>query len=813
MLTKKSLVWRSGVCSGLVALVTSSPGFCGPPGTDASGVSDVATIMKISPPVLIARPVAQPVKIDGELSEAAWESAVPVGSFTLVLDTSMSTQYPTTVRSLWDDDNLYLSMVCNEPNVDRLVTLAEKRDEGSGSDDRVEILIDPNAPGGEYYEFILTGGNVQSDARCKALANKVVVYTPSGPLDALKPYHESEPEWNAKWSSAVAKGAEQWTAEIAIPFRDLGIDPADQRVLRVNFGRIRVTYSPSRWRGRQLNVKPEHSAWAIPKGDFHTPALFGFLGLADADGKAPPIPKELEVAVPGLPGLPGVPNDDVPPKRLRFTVHTDRPGREFTRFWDSVNASWLPPEFLDLTYAKGYMRQIRCGGGPRSRRSRTRPTSRPTTGPGARSRSRPRWRRGDTLETVKAHNIRAVVTLRGRPAGIRYRSIRNARWGRVTGPPESDEDYKIIYEAYREYFQELYDRHGKEFFDSLRFEFWNEPDGSNRFFAGTVDDYCKWYDWVAKALKDVSPTGKIGGPAVTGGGFDFTKAFLDHCRDGANAATGGKGAPLDFVSFHVYGWRWQLAPMASYDPVYTLVRFWKIMHDAGFGGIETHVTEWGVEPTGNASGPYFWFRKTHYAPVWMAKLVKDFDDAKKTYAHMNGRIDGLSICLAGMMTRRSPFAGNRTLFVDNWVPKPYYNGYVLLNELGEKRLEADGPEQDRVGCLPTRRSDGSLAILVYHFKEYARTSPPAETITVELVGIPLEGKKIAQMRVDENTSNSYTAWVKMGSPDEITDEIAEKLKAAAKVHKLPVTTADGLAELTMPVNSVAVVLVENRQED
>lgn len=791
----------------------------------------VQTVMKVSPPTLVAAPADGEIKIDGDLSEAAWQSATPVGSFTLVLDTSMATRYPTTVRALWDQENLYLAMVCDEPNIKGLVTLVKQRDEPGWSDDRLSIMIDPTGAGSDYYAFGLTAGNVQFDARCKPALQKVVVYTPSGPLETFRNYPDADSQWNAEWPSAVAKSADQWTAEIAIPWASLGIEPDRQKLFRANFGRVRVTYEPSRWRRgrRRLNTKPEESIWSPPKGEVHTPALFGFLALAGADGRTPEVPSELEVAVPGLPGMPGVPSKDDPPKQIRFTVHPDGPTKPLTRFWDSLNTRALTyPGFSDRTYGKGYMRQARFSGGPRRRRRpRSRPTSAPATRPARAlagaptsaptsqpaAHSRPAYdpnRRFRTLDAAKEHNIFSVVTLRSRPEGVKYKTTRNARWGRVQGPPESDDDYKIIYKAYREYFQELYDRYGQEFFDSLRFEFWNEPDGSERFFAGTVQDYCNWYDWVAKALKDVSPTGKIGGPAVTGGGFDFTKAFLDHCRDGDNAATGGKGAPLDFVTFHTYGWRWQLAPMASYDTVNTIARFWHIIADAGFAGIETHITEWGVEPTGNASGPYFWFRKTHYAPVWMAKLVKDIEDARETYADIKPRVDGLSLCIAGLMTRRSPFAGNRTLFVQKWVPKPYYNGYVLLNELGDQRLKVTGPEGGRIGCLATTRPDGSLAVLVFHFKEYARTSPPEEDITVTLAGLPLAGKAVSQMRVDENTSNSYTAWVKMGSPAELTDELAEKLTAAAKVHKLPLTPKGGLVELTMPVNSVAVVLVESR---
>ena len=825
MLSKSIII--CGVCGSLALAALSAVG-CG---ASAAGVSEFpkgATIMRLPAVALVARRTTGPIEIDGDLSEADWQAAGKASGFTLVLDSSMETQYPTDVRALYDENNLYLSFRCDEPNVERLFLSARTRDEDLAYDDSVEALIDPVGDGGHHYQFMLTAGNVQGDAKCRLDAVPNTVHTPRGPVETYRGYPDVDPSWDATWSSAVAKGSAEWRAEIAIPFKELGVDPANRRLLRANFTRHRVTATGRRGRAA---IRPEDSVWAKPKGEVHTAALFGFLSLADADGKSPVTPKKLEAAVPGLPGLPGVPEADTPPKLVRFEIDPAGASQPLTRFWDSLNLSYLQGEFFDATYAKGYFRQIRGSGGWPRRRRFGRPESRPATEPattrpgvptgGSQGADRPRRpggfggrrafdpdRRWRTLDTIKEHGILAVVTLRSRPEGIVYKSIQNPRWGRVAGPPEKEEDYKLIYDAYRKYFQELYGRYGREFFDSLRFEFWNEPDGSDRFFAGTVDDYCKWYDWIAKALKDVSPTGKIGGPAVTGGGFEFTKAFLDHCREGDNPATGGKGAPVDFITFHTYGWRWQLSPMASCDTTNTVARFWHIINDAGFGGTETHVTEWGVEPTGSASGPYFWFRKSHYAPVWTAKLVKDLDDARKTYAHLKPRVDGLSLCIAGLMTRRAPFAGNRTLFVENWVPKPYYNGYVLLNELGPKRLPVSGPDAGRVQCMATRRADGSLAVLVFHFKEYARTSPTEEDITVELAGLPLDGKTVSQMRVDEKTSNSYTAWLAMGSPDEITDEAAVKLKAAAAVHKTPLRPEGGLVKLNMPVNSVAIVLVE-----
>ena len=46
-------------------------------------------------------------------------------------------------------------------------------------------------------------------------------------------------------------------------------------------------------------------------------------------------------------------------------------------------------------------------------------------------------------------------------------------------------------------------------------------------------------------------------PTSTGPGWnkaaDFLKAFLQHCLDGTNYATGKIGAPLDYITFHAKG--------------------------------------------------------------------------------------------------------------------------------------------------------------------------------------------------------------------------------------------------------------------
>lgn len=80
---------------------------------------------------------------------------------------------------------------------------------------------------------------------------------------------------------------------------------------------------------------------------------------------------------------------------------------------------------------------------------------------------------------------------------------------------------------------------------------WNEPNIG--YWQGTQEEFLKTYDYAADGLKKALPTARIGGCDITGGGSKFLHAFIEHCLQGINYATGQKGSPLDMVLFHAKG--------------------------------------------------------------------------------------------------------------------------------------------------------------------------------------------------------------------------------------------------------------------
>src|SRR5215831_6885385 len=98
-------------------------------------------------------------------------------------------------------------------------------------------------------------------------------------------------------------------------------------------------------------------------------------------------------------------------------------------------------------------------------------------------------------------------------------------------------------------------RYGRNEVEKWYWELWNEPNIG--YWGGTVQEYCKLYDYTADAVKRALPTATMGGPDVTGpagsGAAAFLKTFIKHCTEDTNYVTGKIGSPLDFISFHAKG--------------------------------------------------------------------------------------------------------------------------------------------------------------------------------------------------------------------------------------------------------------------
>jgi hypothetical protein len=164
-----------------------------------------------------ARPLPEgvpPPKLDGDLSDAAWKTAGVADAFRRNEQRRELSKWRTTVRVAHDAERLYLAFECLEEDTGKLrAECAIRNSDGIFKDDVVEFAIQPG--GGASVEFAANP------------ANTVRFRGRTGEGTGI--------------ASAVAKGQGRWVVEVAVPFRDFGLEGVPRNTTwRGNFSRRRV---------------------------------------------------------------------------------------------------------------------------------------------------------------------------------------------------------------------------------------------------------------------------------------------------------------------------------------------------------------------------------------------------------------------------------------------------------------------------------------------------------------------------------------------------------------------------------------------
>jgi xylan 1,4-beta-xylosidase len=78
-----------------------------------------------------------------------------------------------------------------------------------------------------------------------------------------------------------------------------------------------------------------------------------------------------------------------------------------------------------------------------------------------------------------------------------------------------------------------------------------------------------------------------------------------------------------------------------------------------------------------------------------------------------------------------------------------------------------------------------LALLVWHYHDDDVPGPPAE-VDLMVTGLPAQAgaAHLEHFRIDEDHSNAFTAWKRLGSPQEPTPEQYAQLQQAAQLAVL-----------------------------
>jgi len=385
------------------------------------------------------------------------------------------------------------------------------------------------------------------------------------------------------------------------------------------------------------------------------------------------------------------------------------------------------------------------------------------------------------------NHVRPFVELSFMPRKLASADTRQAFWYKpIVAPPNDYDRWAAMISAFAKH---LVDRYGVDEVSQWYFEVWNEPNID--FWAGNPKEatYYHLYDATAVALKSVNPHLRIGGPATAQAAW--ADRFIRHVAD--------NNIPIDFVSTHVYGNDTAHDVFGTEGPVpmdQLVCRAVDKVHQQ-------------IRASAKPDLPLIW---SEFNAVY-DNQTKVTDSAfmgpwlGDTIRRCDGLVDMMSYWTFSDVFEeqgvvRKPFYGGFGLLAEGGIPKPSFNAFKLLHQLGEQRIEVQSDSM-----LVTKRADGSFAIALWNF---SLPDDPGRTRNITIHLQNLKGThRVRVSEVDPDHGSPLPAYHAMGDPVSPTSAQYAELKKAAQLPALRVEKmSNGRIELTLPPKSLFLVEIQ-----
>lgn len=454
----------------------------------------------------------------------------------------------------------------------------------------------------------------------------------------------------------------------------------------------------------------------------------------------------------------------------------------------------------------------------------------------ANGRARYDWTIVDRIfETYLERGMKPLVeigfmpeALSRKPQPYRHQWAPGNPYGEVfTGWAQPPVDYDKWRELVYQWGRHAIEKFGRAEVESWWWEVWNEPDIG--YWQGTPGDYFKLYDYAADGLKRALPTARIGGPHSTGPNGEraqsFLRDFLEHCARGRNDATGKTGTPLDYVGFHAKG-----APrvtdaghvrMGIANQLTAIANGFAIVAASAFPRLPIVIGE--SDPEGCAACPARAYPQnayrngTMYSSYAAEQIARTYELAREHKVNLLG-----SVTWAFEFEDQPFFDGFRDL-ATNGIDKPVLNVFRMLGRMDGEFVSADSsgalplaavrdtgvraaPDVNAIATRAARR----VAVLVWNYHDDDLPAPPS-AIDLVVDHIPDGQVTVEHARIDDDHSNAYQAWKRMGAPQTPTADQYAALEKAGQMASLGPperrTSRDGQLRLSFALPRQGVSLV------
>jgi len=399
-----------------------------------------------------------------------------------------------------------------------------------------------------------------------------------------------------------------------------------------------------------------------------------------------------------------------------------------------------------------------------------------------------------------------------------------------TGWAYPPKDYAKWSELVFQWVKHCVEKYGRAEVEQWYWEVWNEANGAS-YWHGSPQDFYKLHDYAIAGVRRALPTARVGGPDSAGVGGRFTQDFLEHCLRGTNYATGAKGTPLDFVSFHAKG-----SPRNVDGRVQMGIAAQLRAMDQGFGMIaafpelkRTPIVIGESDPDGCAACTAQVYPQNNYrnGPLYASYTAATFG-REQALADKHGVNLEAALTWAFEYEDQPYFAGFRVL-ASNGIDLPVLNVFRMLSKMSGRRVAVrsssevplDAIIRDGVRGAPDvtalASSDANkLAVMVWHYHD---DDVPGSEAAVELAlgGLPagVSSARLTHYRIDDEHTNPFAVWRRMGSPAGPSLQQYNQLVAAGQLGHIDdapatVAVAGGNATLkfSLPRQAVSLLVLE-----
>jgi xylan 1,4-beta-xylosidase len=390
-----------------------------------------------------------------------------------------------------------------------------------------------------------------------------------------------------------------------------------------------------------------------------------------------------------------------------------------------------------------------------------------------------------------ADGVRPFVELSFMPKKLAAKEALHPFWYKQNISPPKDWDKWD--DLITQFSKHLVERYGIEEVSKWYFEVWNEPNLD--FWAGDPrqETYWQLYDHTARALKQVNSRLRVGGPSTAQAAW--ADAFIQHCSENK--------VPVDFVSSHVYGNDKAQDVFKTDEQIprdQMVCRAVKKVHDqirsSSMPNLPLIWTEYNASYFNEPA-----VTDAIYMGPWLADTIRQCDGLTEMMSYWT-----FSDVFEEQGVVKQPFYGGFGLIAADSIPKPSYNVFEVLHDLGDERIPANDPS-----VLVTRRKDGSkrgtLIVAAWNLV------PPDQTGSTKKIHLRFEhlaaGHQVSISRVDRDHGDVHPAYERMGQPRYPTPKQIKELQQAAKLAAPEIRKLTG-NELILDIapNGLAVVEIK-----